>query len=110
MLRRHTASRRASALLAFVLLFGVTAAIPAGVAQTNMAKSGVQVTPNEAARRVDITIDGKPFTSYVWPETVKKPVLNPLQKKMLEQRDRLKLPDFFSDVKVENGELIVKQK
>jgi hypothetical protein len=33
-----------------------------------------------------------------------------LQKKMLEQRDRLKLPDFVSDVKVENGELIVKQK
>lgn len=33
-----------------------------------------------------------------------------LQKKMLEQRDHLKLPDFVSDVKVENGELIVKQK
>jgi hypothetical protein len=33
-----------------------------------------------------------------------------LQKKMLEQRDRLKLPDFVSDVRVENGELIVKQK
>ena len=33
-----------------------------------------------------------------------------LQKKMQEQRDRLKLPDFVSDVKVENGELIVKQK
>jgi hypothetical protein len=33
-----------------------------------------------------------------------------LQKKMLEQRDRLKLPDFVSDVKVENGEMVVKQK
>jgi hypothetical protein len=33
-----------------------------------------------------------------------------LQKKMLEQRDRLKLPDFVSDVRVENGELVVKQK
>jgi hypothetical protein len=33
-----------------------------------------------------------------------------LQKKMMEQRDRLKLPDFVSDVRVENGELIVKQK
>jgi hypothetical protein len=28
----------------------------------------------------------------------------------LEQRDRLKLPEFVSDVRVENGELIVKQK
>ena len=33
-----------------------------------------------------------------------------LQKKMMEQRDRLKLPDFVSDVRVENGELVVKQK
>jgi hypothetical protein len=33
-----------------------------------------------------------------------------LQKKMLEQRERLKLPDFVNDVKVENGELVIKQK
>lgn len=33
-----------------------------------------------------------------------------LQKKLAEQHDRLKLPDFVSDVRVENGELIVKQK
>jgi hypothetical protein len=33
-----------------------------------------------------------------------------LQKKMVEQQDRLKLPDFVSDVRVENGELVVKQK
>jgi hypothetical protein len=33
-----------------------------------------------------------------------------LQKKMLEQRDRLKLPDFVSDLKVENGELVVAKK
>ncbi len=40
--------------------------------------SGVQVVPNEAQRRVDITIDGHPFTSYIWPTTLKKPVLYPL--------------------------------
>ena len=33
-----------------------------------------------------------------------------LQKKMLEQQDRLKLPDFVSDVRVENSQLVVKQK
>lgn len=33
-----------------------------------------------------------------------------LQKKMLEQRDRLKLPDYVSGVKVENGELVVTKK
>ncbi|ADV82915.1 PmoA family protein [Terriglobus saanensis] len=42
------------------------------------ASLGVQVTPNEAQRRVDVTIDGKPFTSYVWPTSLKKPVLYPL--------------------------------
>src|SRR5919198_4111999 len=42
-------------------------------------KSRVQVTPNEAQRRVDITIDGEPFTSYIWPTTLKKPVLYPLR-------------------------------
>ena len=41
-------------------------------------KSGVQVVPDEVHRRVDITIDGQPFTSYIWPTTLKKPVLYPL--------------------------------
>ena len=35
-------------------------------------------SPNEAQRRVDITVDGQPFTSYIWPTTLKKPVLYPL--------------------------------
>src|SRR6202453_216143 len=43
-----------------------------------MAAQGVQVVPDEAHQRVDITIDGKPFTSYVWPSSLKKPVLYPL--------------------------------
>jgi hypothetical protein len=39
----------------------------------------IRVVPNEAARRVDISIDGKPFTSYIWPTTLKKPTLYPLR-------------------------------
>jgi hypothetical protein len=39
----------------------------------------IQVLPNDAARRVDVIIDGKPFTSYIWPAQVKKPVLYPLR-------------------------------
>jgi Methane oxygenase PmoA len=39
----------------------------------------VSVITNEAQRRVDITIDGQPFTSYLWPATLKKPVLYPLR-------------------------------
>jgi len=39
---------------------------------------GVQVVADETHRRVDVTIDGKPFTSYIWPTTLKKPVLYPI--------------------------------
>ncbi len=38
----------------------------------------VQVVPDSANRRVDITIDGQPFTSYIWPTTLKKPVIYPI--------------------------------
>ncbi|MCU1303771.1 MAG: hypothetical protein JWQ87_4055 [Candidatus Sulfotelmatobacter sp.] len=33
-----------------------------------------------------------------------------LQKKLFEQHDRLKLPDYVGDMKVQNGELIMQQK
>lgn len=42
------------------------------------AQPGVRVIRLEGERRVDVVVDGKPFTSYVWPETLKKPVLYPL--------------------------------
>jgi hypothetical protein len=37
------------------------------------------ITANEAQKRVDITVDGKPFTSYIYPEELMKPVLYPLR-------------------------------
>jgi hypothetical protein len=40
---------------------------------------GVMVVPNEASNRVDVLVDGQPFTSYIWPDTLKKPVLFPLR-------------------------------
>src|SRR5260370_18398874 len=39
----------------------------------------ITVIANEQQRRVDVSIDGKPFTSYIWPTTLKKPVLYPLR-------------------------------
>jgi hypothetical protein len=39
----------------------------------------VQLSLNKEERRVDISVDGKPFTSYIWPTTLKKPVLFPLR-------------------------------
>jgi hypothetical protein len=38
-------------------------------------------------------------------------LVNPsLQKKLAEQHDRLKLPDYVGDIKVQNGELLIQQK
>lgn len=48
------------------------------LAQAGPPPKGIQVIPNEAERRVDITYDGQPFTSYIWPTSLKKPVLYPL--------------------------------
>lgn len=41
-------------------------------------EKGVRVVANESARRVDVFVDGQPFTSYIWPESLMKPVLYPL--------------------------------
>ena len=43
------------------------------------ADTGVTVVPNEASNRVDVFVDGQPFTSYIWPDTLMKPVLFPLR-------------------------------
>jgi hypothetical protein len=40
---------------------------------------GVRLVKNEAERRVDVFVDGQPFTSYVWTEKLKVPVLYPLR-------------------------------
>jgi len=45
---------------------------------SSAASKGVEVAAKPGDRRVDITIDGKPFTSYIWPTTIKKPVLYPI--------------------------------
>jgi methane monooxygenase PmoA-like len=62
-------------LMALAAILGLTGS----GSQKKSSETGVRVVPNEAARRVDVFIDGQPFTSYIWPETVKKPVLYPLR-------------------------------
>src|SRR5271165_6728640 len=63
--------------LALLSLLVVTFAW-AGIARAAAPGKGVQVVADPARQRVDITIDGQPFTSYIWPATLKKPVLYPL--------------------------------
>ena len=62
-------SPAAVAALAGALLWNAVVAV---------GEKGVRVVADEAQRRVDITIDGQPFTSYLWPTSLKKPVLYPL--------------------------------
>jgi hypothetical protein len=64
-------ARSCLAVMSLMLLTG-------GATPAQQKGRGVSVVPNEAARRVDILVDGRPFTSYIWPETQKKPVLYPL--------------------------------
>jgi hypothetical protein len=42
-------------------------------------KQGISVVKDDAAGRVDILVDGKPFTSYIHPANVYKPILFPLR-------------------------------
>lgn len=41
--------------------------------------SDVMVRFEEKQRRVDVTAAGRPFTSYIWPTTLEKPVLHPIR-------------------------------
>ena len=66
-----TTSRGALALAA-LLAFGAGRAWSQGAPQ-------VEVKAAPEARRVDVTIGGAPFTAYIWPERLAKPVLYPLR-------------------------------
>jgi hypothetical protein len=65
----------ASLILVIIMVVFLIAFVFAGPRPSDR----VTVSVNEQARRVDIAIDGQPFTSYIWPTTLKKPVLYPLR-------------------------------
>src|SRR5204863_1352880 len=39
----------------------------------------VEVVRHDSQQRVDILVDGVPFTSHIWPAQIKKPVLYPIR-------------------------------
>src|SRR5271156_1046626 len=69
---------RAGSLSALVIFAAAAFLVCCIVAKPNPSDR-ISVAANEQDRRVDISIDGKPFTSYIWPTTLKKPVLYPLR-------------------------------
>jgi hypothetical protein len=60
-----------SLLFAAIVAFFVSTGSP--------AQDHVAVSVDESRREVEVFIDGKPFTSYIWPTTLKKPVLYPIR-------------------------------
>jgi hypothetical protein len=64
-------------------LLSLTACVAACAAAVSIAAQsnghGVTVIDRGADRRVDVLIDGKPFTSYIYPTTLQKPVLYPIR-------------------------------
>lgn len=58
------------------LILCVLAAFPLHL---NAQRRGFEIVTNQAARRVDILIEGQLFTSYIWAEDLKKPILYPLR-------------------------------
>ena len=61
----------------------LAAALAAGFLMAAMVPEvgaeGVEVTPRPDERRVDVRIDGRPFTAYIWPDRLDKPVLFPIR-------------------------------
>lgn len=56
-----------------------TAAAGAAAIEDQAAQPAVTVTDRLADRRVDVAIDGRPFTSYLYPASLQKPVLYPIR-------------------------------
>jgi len=50
-----------------------------GAAAPSRPESEVQVEPHAAEKRVDVRVGGQPFTAYIWPDRLKKPVLFPIR-------------------------------
>jgi Methane oxygenase PmoA len=67
---------RVSAVGAFLCCIAVAAFL---TSLLFAAPEHVSVVLNEQARHVDVLIDGQPFTSYIWPERLAKPVLYPIR-------------------------------
>ena len=66
-------------VIATFLLLGVTALLAVFLSANARPPDRISITVDEQDRRVDVSIDGQPFTSYIWPTKLAKPVLYPLR-------------------------------
>ena len=78
---------------------------------TQIAGKDVWVTVSGHIGQKDGYATFEPTEFKVGDLNVPVSLVNPaLQKKLAEERDRMKLPDFVGDVKVQNSELVMQQK
>jgi hypothetical protein len=52
--------------------------VMAMTASTHAQTPKVAITSKPAEKKVEVTVDGRPFTAYIWPDTLEKPVLYPI--------------------------------
>ena len=76
-MRKHTRLGAGVIVTAAVLLAGA-AWVMAGAGQATNEK-GVRLVRDDAKQRVEVFVDGQPFTAYIYPPTGKKPVLFPIR-------------------------------
>jgi methane monooxygenase PmoA-like len=62
-----------------IVLAAVLATCTAAAFGARPQDAGVTLIDRPADRRVDVVIDGRPFTSYLYPSSLQKPVLFPLR-------------------------------
>lgn len=63
----------------FALLVSGILAVMAFTGKVTPQTKRFTIVENKAEKRLDVLIDGKPFTSYIYPEDIMKPVLYPLR-------------------------------
>ena len=61
------------------LVLAASAATLVFAERQNGADPQITVVERKAERRVDVSVGGKPFTSYIYPQSLEKPVLYPIR-------------------------------
>lgn len=74
-LRRNKWRFGVMASLCSASLMGGIVAMSTGLS-AQAPKVAIKSLPTE--KKVEVTVDGKPFTAYLWPDTLEKPVLYPI--------------------------------
>ena len=66
-------------LLVITLCLCAMIAVMAFTQRNSVQSKRFAIVENKDERRLDILVDGKPFTSYIYPDDIMKPVLYPLR-------------------------------